>query len=164
MKVLLFSIPRSGTRFWMYFLHEVLGVEVAYAHFGIDDEPEKLIHQADVVIVPTRGRDEVRKSWRKPYHYFSERGCTVYLEDCFKEYDRLIPFLRGKGAIFVDTEKGPNSAIEIEDILYKLGLQWTPEAVAFYREWPIIGSQHKPDDERDEQVLAYGRRNRAKLV
>lgn len=158
------SVPRSGTRFWLYFLGKVLGIEyVSYAHFGIDEEPEKLIDQFDVIVVPTRREEDVRASWRKPYHHLKQRRWTVYLDDCFKELKRLTPLLEEKGAHFVSTNRHETSIFEFTKLLRALNLSFTDAAVDFYDEWPTICSQHRNEDERDRQALEFGRKNRATL-
>ena len=154
MKPLVVSVPRSGTRFYVFFLQQICGLEVEYAHFGFDDI-EPLLERAGVIIVPQRSEAAIRESWG------SSR--PEDLERCLQEKRRLMPALFARQAHFVDIEKNATSIYQWTMLLADLGLQWTDEIASFFREWPVIGSQHSRPNARDDLALSSARDSRAKL-
>lgn len=143
--ITIFSIPRTGTRFYMYFVKHVLGLRVRYIHstFASDEKVRDFLDKTtDTIIVPVRPYEDIRKSWGSGYED------TV--NDLIKAYENLCPSLLASGAHFMNIEKGPNSELQFARLLFDLGLDWTDDIRTFFEKWPRIGSQHNYQDEFEQ--------------
>lgn len=148
--VRILSIPRSGTRFYLYLCLYVLKVEVTYVHFFFKDinKIDAAIDSDDVIIVPVRSDKELVKSF-EAFPKWSHR----VEDEMISLRDRYMPSLISAGAHFMDIKKSTDTRRQFERLLSSLDIKWTPEVDKFIDEWPVIGSQYFPDDEKSMQVL-----------
>lgn len=157
MRVLVVSVPRSGTRFYLYFLQQVLGIESEYAHFGLipDEALEQLIARADVVIVPRRPDKEILESWGE--------ARPQQIRRCISKLHEYMPQLIDSGAHVVDTVKGAHASWQWTEMLEALGVGWSADALAFFDDWPVIGSQFSKPNKRDQLAFSSASASRAQL-
>lgn len=146
--ITILSIPRSGTRFYFYFVTEVLGLPCEFAHF-YNAHLNPIIGcmaRGDTIIVPTRSDEAVSKSFSAEHQRWLD-------EELFVARDFLEPLLVDYGAHFMDIEKSDATVGQFKDLLLELGQEWTPKVIDFIEEWRPIGSQFTPDDERSKTTL-----------
>lgn len=144
------SVPLTGTRFYLYFLRFVLGVDAKFQHFYEKDKDalaDYIRRTNDVLIVPVREHNAIKKSYSRFLH--------THLPQRFDEYiavkDYLTPLLVEHNAHFMDIEKNENTKLQFDRLLDDLQLGWTPEAESFVNKWEKIGI--RGSDEKSNTVL-----------
>lgn len=144
---LVLSVPRSGTRFYLYFLREVLGIKAGYAHFGFtkDERIIELAGLAKTVIIARRPVKKLRASW--------DGFRKDDMEASIVSAERMEQTLVDNGALFMDIEKGKHTSSQFTELLLALEKGWNAEVVQFIDEWPIIGSKHGKPNDRDIEAL-----------
>lgn len=148
--VTIISIPRTGTRFFLYFCMYVLGLKVTYIHLfkGNVEKIKEIIASGEVIIVPMRsyeGTDESFKAFPKYHSRFHDEFLPLL--------DELTPSLITAGAHFMNTEKGANTHQQFDDLLTALGMDWTPEITDYIDKWEKVGSQYTREDKKSKRVI-----------
>lgn len=148
--ITILSIPRSGTRFFAYFVLYVLKLDVKYLHFFRCNakEIEELLESDETIIVPVREYEKHAKSF-EPFPVYRER-----LDDEFIPVMKLYePLLREAGAHFIDIDMNEKTHDQIDRLLKDLGIEWNEEISQYVEQWHRVGSQFDGDDKRSARVL-----------
>lgn len=124
--VTVLSVHNSGTRFFLYMLSEVMGVDCQYVHFSPRFQ-SYLDDLSGVVLHPVReGRP---------------------IPDGFEKY---LP----QDAVRIDIEKTPQRFTQVGALLRRLDMDWTPELEQFVTDWEPIGATDNPDCHRSQLVVS----------
>lgn len=142
--VTVMSVPKSGTRFLLYFFRYIVRVPVNYVHFFEKNvaEIEDALASDNIIVVPIRNDDKIRES------------LAGHEDDPFPVRDRYMNRLMKRGVHFVEIEKGGWSYWQINNILRDLRAPWTREVDQYVERWEPIGSKDNPNDERSQRILA----------
>jgi len=145
------SIPRSGTRFYLYFAKFVLGLDARYVHFFSENigKLNDVLTSDDVIIYPVRAYADIRKSYGD-----SEEFIARLDNEFIPVRDLMLPQLVKTGAHFMDIEKGPETYYQFSELLSALNLRWTPEISRFVDNWEKIGSGYILDDKSEKVIVA----------
>lgn len=146
------SIPRSGTRFYLYFLKFVLGVPVRYLHFFHENVEliDGIIESEGVIVVPVRRYSQLVESYQK-YPKIRDR-----LEaECVPIYNQFMPRLRARDKThLMSIEKGDTTRSRFEALLRDLDLPMSQEVEDYIAAWEPVGSQYAEQDWKSDKVLA----------
>ena len=133
------SVPRTGTRFTLYFLMMVLGLKVRYDHFGVGQSRDRITHLLDNVsddhpIIVVQGNRD----------YVEDTFPTCMVDALYEEMDSFMPRLRERsGTAFINVEERTG----LGDILRVLNIGRTSEIDALEASWPYVGySKESPEN------------------
>lgn len=143
------SVPRSGTRFLIYFFKYVAKVPVNYVHFLERDreEIEKVLASDNLLVMPLRD-DKTTKDSLLCY------GSGFPHDDQpFLMKEEFMPRLKRRGTYFVDIEK--RNWHQIDAIIQELGMPWTQEMVEYIDAWEPVGSKHNPKCKKSAEILKH---------
>lgn len=148
-KIVILSVPRTGTRFFAYFVRCVVGEPVHFMHSRPKNREriQDQIDRGNLLIIPVRDRRDHIEAFAKDPEYLP------MIEECIEVMDEFMPQLEER-AHLIDIDKNEKTHDQFARLLADMGALWTPAVTEFIDEWPKICSQHEKQDERCQQANA----------
>lgn len=158
MDVTIFSLPRTGTHFIMYFLRVVLGVNARFDHYTSSSEP-RIEHfltnePDDHPVIITEGNLSALAVLVAP---------EIYDEVVARKNKYMSQFQSRSGYLPFNVEKHAGSDAEINAILAAIGQARTPQVDALVAQWPHI-SQSTPGARLDALRAAVNDSHRMRIT